>query len=118
MLLCIHKVMSEQIACSFLSASNGTWTQTQVYDCAGQRVQTTVGSTTRTVVYDAFGQNVAEYSGGTLEREHIYREGTLLAIYEAVANVLKYVLTDVQGSARTMLNSSGAVSARHDYLPF
>lgn len=100
------------------SASNGTWTQTQVYDCAGQRVQTTVGSTTRTMVYDAFGQNVAEYLGGTLEREHIYRAGMLLAIYEAGASALRYVLTDAQGSTRAVLNSNGTVMARHDYLPF
>jgi len=100
------------------SAANGTWTQAQVYDAAGQRVQTTVGSTTRTIVYDAFGQNVAEYSGSTLEREHIYRAGSLLAIYEAGTSILKYVFMDSQGSARAILNSSGAVIARHDYLPF
>ena len=100
------------------SASNGSWTQTQVYDCAGRRVQTTVGSSNRTMIYDAFGQNVAEYSGSTLEREHIYRGGSLLAIYEAGANAFKYVLTDGQGSTRAVLNSSGAVIARHDYVPF
>lgn len=100
------------------SASNGSWTQTQVYDCAGQRVQTTVGSTTRTMVYDVFGQNVAEYSGGSLERENIYRGGALLATYEASTSALKYVLTDAQGSTRAIFNSSGAVTARHDYLPF
>ncbi|HEX6046786.1 MAG TPA: RHS repeat-associated core domain-containing protein [Pyrinomonadaceae bacterium] len=100
------------------SATNGTWTQTQVYDCAGQRVQTTVGSTTRTMVYDAFGQTVAEYSGASLERENIYRGAALLATYEAGTSTLRYVLTDAQGSTRTILNSSGAVTARHDYLPF
>jgi RHS repeat-associated protein len=100
------------------SSSNGTWTQTQVYDSAGQRVQTTVGSTTRTMVYDVFGQTVAEYLGSTLERENIYRGGALLAVYEAGASALRYVLTDVQGSARAMLNSSAAVIARHDYLPY
>lgn len=100
------------------TASNGAWTQTQVYDCAGQRVQTTVGLTTRTMVYDAFGQNVAEYSGAALERENIYRGGVLLAVYEAASSALRYVLTDVQGSTRALLNSSGAVLARHDYLPF
>jgi RHS repeat-associated protein len=100
------------------SATNGTWTQTQVYDCAGQRVQTTVGSTTRTMVYDVFGQNVAEYLGSTLEREHIYRAGMLLAIYEAGAGAIRYVLTDAQGSTRAVLNSNGTVMARHDYLPF
>jgi RHS repeat-associated protein len=100
------------------SASNGTWTQTQVYDRAGQRVQTTVSSTTRTMVYDAFGQDVAEYSGSTLDREHIYRSGALLAIYEAGTSAIKYALTDAQGSTRAVLNSSGTVLARHDYLPF
>lgn len=100
------------------SASTGGWTQTQVYDSAGQRVQTTVGSTTRTMVYDAFGRNVAEYAGSTLEREHIYRAGGLLAIYEPGASALRYVLTDAQGSTRAVLNSNGTVMARHDYLPF
>jgi len=100
------------------TASNGTWTQTQVYDCMGQRVQTTVNSTTRTMVYDAFGRNVAEYLGSSLERENIYRGGGLLAIYEAGSSALRYVLQGLQGSARAMLNSSGAVIARHDYLPF
>ncbi|HEX6046654.1 MAG TPA: RHS repeat-associated core domain-containing protein, partial [Pyrinomonadaceae bacterium] len=100
------------------SATNGTWTQTQVYDCAGQRVQTTVGSTTRTTVYDAFGQTVAEYSGAALERENIYRGAALLATYEAGTSTLRYVLTDAQGSTRAVVNSSGAVTARHDYLPF
>jgi RHS repeat-associated protein len=100
------------------SASNGTWTQTQVYDGAGRRVQTSVGSTTRTMVYDAFGQNVAEYLGSTLERENIYRGGALLAIYEAATSALRYVLQDIQGSARAIVNSSGGIIARHDYLPF
>src|SRR5213075_1598177 len=34
---------------------------------------------------------------------------------------LKYVLSDVQGSARAVLNNNGSASvitARHDYLPF
>jgi RHS repeat-associated protein len=98
--------------------------QTSVYDCAGQRVQTTVNSATRTMVYDIFGQNVADYtgtSGGTLERESIYRGGQLLATYEAGSSALKYVLTDVQGSTRALMNNSGGSStviARHDYLPF
>jgi len=70
------------------------------------------------MVYDSFGRNVAEYSGSTLERENIYRGGALLAVYEPAASAFRYVLTDVQGSARAVLNSSGAVIARHDYLPF
>ena len=42
----------------------------------------------------------------------------MLAIYEATASALRYALTDVQGSTRALLNSSGVVLARHDYLPF
>jgi RHS repeat-associated protein len=106
------------------SASNGTWTETQTYDAAGQRVQTSVSSTTRTMVYDIFGQDVADYSGstgGTLEKENIYRGAQLLATYEAGSNALKYVLIDIQGSTRAVMNNSGSSSsviARHDYLPF
>jgi RHS repeat-associated protein len=98
--------------------------QTSIYDCAGQRVKTAVGSATRTMIYDIFGQDVADYSGstgGTLERENIYRGGQLLATYEAGSSALKYVLTDVQGSTRALMNNNGSSStviARHDYLPF
>lgn len=52
--------------------TDGTNSQTSVYDCAGQRVQTTVNGITGTMVYDIFGQQVADYSGSSLERENIY----------------------------------------------
>ncbi len=106
-----------------ISASNGSWTETQVYDAGGQRVQTSVSSTTRTMVYDIFGQDVADYTGsgdGTLERENIYRGG-LLATYEASSSSYKYILQDLQGSTRAVMNNNGSSSsviARHDYLPF
>ena len=103
------------------SASNGTWTQTQVYDCAGQRVQTTANSVTRTMVYDVFGQDVADYSGSSLERENIYRGGQLVATYEAGTSSWKYVMQDEKGSTRAVMNNNGSSSsviARHDYLPF
>jgi RHS repeat-associated protein len=64
---------------SEVKALDNTTLQTSVYDCAGQRVQTTAGSVTRTMVYDVFGQNVAEYLGASLDRENIYRGGQLLA---------------------------------------
>lgn len=63
--------------------------QSSVYDCTGQRVQTTANNVTRTMVYDVFGQLVADYlgsSGSTLERENIYRGGQLLAVYETGAS--------------------------------
>jgi RHS repeat-associated protein len=99
--------------------------QVSSYDAAGQRVQTFAYSTTfRNTVYDVFGQPVADYtgsSGGTLERENIYRFGQLLATYETATSALNYVLTDAQGSTRAIMSNSGgnsAILARHDYLPF
>jgi len=64
--------------------SDDTTLETSVYDCAGQRVQTTAGNLTRTMVYDIFRQDVADYSsvGDGLERENIYRAGQLLATQE------------------------------------
>jgi RHS repeat-associated protein len=56
--------------------------QDSVYDCGGQRVQTTVDGVTRLMVYDIFGQDIVEYRNGTLERENIYRGRQLLAISE------------------------------------
>src|SRR5437016_5889647 len=44
---------------------NDASVQTSVYDCAGQRVQTTANSVTRTMVYDVFGQDVADYIGSS-----------------------------------------------------
>jgi hypothetical protein len=59
--------------------ADNTGVQGGVYDCGGQRVQTTANAVTRTMVYDVFGQDVADYSGSSLERENIYRGGQLLA---------------------------------------
>jgi hypothetical protein len=59
--------------------ADNTGVQGAVYDCGGQRVQTTANAVTRTMVYDVFGQDVADYSGSSLERENIYRGGQLLA---------------------------------------
>lgn len=67
------------------SATDSDLSQTSVYDCAGQRVQTTSFNATRTMVYDIFGQQVADYNGATLEKENIYRGGGLLAVYEAAS---------------------------------
>ena len=102
------------------AAIGGSPSQTSLYDCAGQRVQTTSGGVTRTMVYDIFGQQVADYNGVTVQRENIYRGGQLLAVKEASGG-LSYVLTDVQGSTRALMNNNGSTStitSRHDYLPF
>jgi hypothetical protein len=56
-------------------------TQDSVYDCLGSRVQTSGNNLARQMVYDIYGQLVVDYKNGSLERENIYREGELLAVY-------------------------------------
>lgn len=67
------------------AATDSDNSQTSVYDCMGQRVQTTSFSSTRTMVYDVFGKLVADYNGTSVEKENIYRGGQLLAVYEAAS---------------------------------
>jgi len=66
-----------------VAAMDSDLSQTSIYDCAGQRVQTTSFNSTRTMVYDIFGKLVADYNGTSMERENIYRGGQVLAVYEA-----------------------------------
>ncbi|HKV37219.1 MAG TPA: RHS repeat-associated core domain-containing protein [Pyrinomonadaceae bacterium] len=71
-----------------------------IFDANGQRVATQIaGSLTNVQVYDAMGKLLAEYSLTTAQG------GT------------QFVLNDHQGP-RTITGTSGAVIARHDYLPF
>jgi len=60
----------------------------------GDYEQTSANNVTRTMVYDVFGQLVADYlitSSSTLERENIYREGELLAVYGTGASCYKLI---------------------------
>ncbi|HEX3250603.1 MAG TPA: DUF4214 domain-containing protein [Pyrinomonadaceae bacterium] len=65
--------------------------QDSVYDCVGQRVQTSGNNVTRQMVYDIFGRLVADYKNGSLERENIYRGGQVLAVYEAASTCYKSI---------------------------
>lgn len=67
------------------SAMNSDLSLSSVYDCIGQRVQTTSMGLTRRMVYDIFGRLVADYNGTTMEKENIYRGEQLLAVYEAAS---------------------------------
>jgi RHS repeat-associated protein len=90
---------------------DNTSVQDAVYDCAGQRVQTTAGSSTRTMVYDIFGQDVAEYlgsSGTTLERENIYRGGQLLATSETLSGAPPSSLAATPSTTNIALSWSGS----------
>lgn len=93
-----------------VAAIDSDLSQTSVYDCAGQRVQTSSLGITRTMVYDVYGQLVADYNGTTMERENIYRGGQLLAVYEAASTCFKtidaFVTMFYQGALHRNPNST------------
>ncbi len=83
------------------SALDGTGAVVSIYDGAGHRVATKAGGQiTNVMVYDAAGDLVAEYGGS------VSNNGT------------RYVVGDQQGTPRVVMNNSGGVASRHDYLPF
>jgi RHS repeat-associated protein len=84
------------------SFSDNTGTLSAVYDGMGQRVQSISATETRTLIFDIFGQVVAEYGGQTTQQ----------------TSGVRYMMLDHQGSARVLMNESGAVVARHDYTAF
>ena len=85
-------------------------TQDSLYDCVGQRVQTSGNNITRQMIYDIFGQSVADYKNGSLERENIYRGGQVLAVYEAASTCYKsidqFIKDFYQGALGRQPNSS------------
>ena len=95
--------------------TDSTDSQTSVYDCAGQRVQTVANGVTRTMVYDIFGQLVADYLGSNLERENIYRGGQLLAVYETGASCYKSISDFVDNFYSSALGRSYNVSTDPDW---
>lgn len=92
------------------AAMDSDLAQTSVYDCSGQRVQTTSNGTTRTMVYDIFGQQVADYNGTTMEKENIHRGGQLLAVYEAASTcymtIADFVTAFYQGALNRNPNAT------------
>jgi len=98
---------------------DNTSIQSSVYDCAGQRVQTTDGNKSRTMVYDVFGQDVADYlgsSGALLERENIYRGGQLLATFETGAAATPTGLAATAESGSITLSWSAASGATNYHV--
>ncbi len=71
------------------------------YDGAGRRVQKTVGSTVTTYAYDGSGQLAAESTN----------------VASSGANT-EYLIWDILGSTRAILDGTGAAKEWIDYLPF
>jgi hypothetical protein len=80
-------------------------------------VQTVAGGVTRTMVYDIFGQAVADYSGGSLERENIYRGGQLLATQDSTPtsqNATWTSMVGVSASGNNLTKTAGnGTTMRH-----
>ncbi len=87
-----------------------------VYDGAGQRVQSTEAGVTTNYVYDAQGSLLAEYNGTTVIRDYIYRGAEAIATVEGTT--VNYLMGNHLGSNSVVMNDTGGVTARHDYLPF
>jgi RHS repeat-associated protein len=72
------------------------------YDGEGRRIRRSQAGAFRIFVYDAYGQLAAEYTSGASN----------------VGTGIAYMTRDTLGSVRIVTNGSGAVLARHDFLPF
>jgi RHS repeat-associated protein len=76
-------------------------TATYAYDGDGRRVMKVMSSSTTIFIYDATGKLIAEYANTA-----------------ATGSGTKYITADHLGSTRLVTDATGAVLARHDYLPF
>src|SRR5206468_3077731 len=91
----------ENLQASFTDIpSNGSTKATCAYDGQGRRIKRTIGTQTTLYVYDVTGRLIAEYGGAG------HAAGTA------------YLTPDHLGSTRVATDETGAVTARHDYLPF
>ncbi len=93
------------------SRTDGSGQSTTVYDCAGQRVQTTIAGITRQMVYDAFGQLLAEYKQGLLDKEYLYRGAQLLAINDVGGSQTNLALGKTATQSSTFVNAGITFSA-------
>jgi RHS repeat-associated protein len=99
----VYDAENYMTACTVSSISSSSISSSYDYDGHHYRVLKKVGSASPTTfVYDIQGRLIAEYGGST---------GSFNAS-------TSYLTTDHLGSTRIVTNSSGAVIARHDYLPF
>ena len=83
------------------NASTSSGSAQYFYDGEGKRVKKVVNGTTTIFAYDAFGQLAYEYSNGSSNQS-----GT------------QYLVHDVLGSTRLVLDQSGSVVSRRDYFAF
>jgi RHS repeat-associated protein len=91
-----------RVALAMEPASLGGGTENYIYDGDGRRVGKWASSSATLYVYDAFGQLTAEYTTAA-------NNPTCTTCYFS---------SDHLGSTRLVTDQTGAVVARHDYLPF
>ena len=95
---------------------------TMTYDAEGRMVSWGQGSTTVTHEFDGLGRKVARIIGGQKTFYVWDGVGMLRAEYEvngpAAVSGVRYLGTDMLGSARLVTDGAGLVAMRRDYFPY
>ncbi len=100
-----------------VQTTGGSTVATYVYNALGERVEKTTSSTSVYYVYDLAGRVVAVLnSTGGWERGEVYAGGMHVATY--VNNKTYFTNSDSLGSARVQTDSSGALAATCQNLPY
>jgi RHS repeat-associated protein len=101
------------------NASTGT-TNTYQYDHDGRRTQETANGTVTKFVWDQlsqFGDVVLEQNNTNVTTaSYVYAAGRLLS--QTKSATLSYLLPDVQGSTRLLINNANSVLQNFDYRAF
>jgi YD repeat-containing protein len=106
-----------------ITAENGAFISSYVYDDAGNRVKETAGTTTTYYLTDdknptGYAQPLEQRSSPTSAASMTYILGDhAIGQVDGSGNV-SYYLTDGHGSTRVVINSSGAVTATYNYDAF
>jgi RHS repeat-associated protein len=105
--------------------TRGGMSEVMEYDAENRQTSFQSGSSTTTYTYDGEGRRVKKESPGGVTSVYVYNAmGQMVAEYTTpdpappAGGGTSYITSDHLGSARVVTNASGAVKARHDYLPF
>jgi len=95
---------------------NNSVVGTYSYDGDGKRVKKAATTENIVFVYDAVDSLIEEYSGSSLQTSYVYA-GNRLMTTETLTST-NYLTNDNLSSPRINTDTSGNVTARHDYMPF